>query len=130
MISQNRKYSIKYTFEKLQEAYNHLKIAGSEDYFLTLGNINEIHLMKKDATKSVFLGKIFVDEDTTQEIEARKIWNVLQSYFTGTPIVQETKVETKVTKKATRKPKKVEVVEEEPEVMEADEDSDWVDAVL
>ena len=129
MISQDKKYNIKITFEKLKEAYDSLKVADAQDYFLTLGNINEIHLMKKDATKSVFLGKIFVEDNTTQTLEAKKIWNALQTYFVGTNTSNNV-VETKPVKKATRKAKKVEVVEEEPEVMESDEDSAWVDTIL
>ena len=146
MITQNLKYSIKYTFEKLQEAYSNLKVGDSQDYFLTLGNVNEVHLMKKDATKSVFLGKLFSDANSTQEVEARKIWNVLQAYFRGTVVEEPTKepkvetkpleVETKPTKKtAARKSKKVEPIEieeeiHEPEVEEADEDSPWLDTIL
>lgn len=136
----NKKYDIKYTFEKLQEAYNRLDVKDSKDYFLTLGNVNEVHLLKKDATKSVFLGKMFTHEDDTQTEEARKIWEAIKRYF-GANVTTVAKVEEvkeveetpAVTKKVTtRKPKKVEEIQkaEDIEVDEADEDSDWVDTVL
>jgi len=139
MINQNVKYDVKYTFEKLQEAYERLDIADSRNYFLTLGNLNEVYLMKKDATKSVFLGKLFAEQNSTKEIEARKIWNALQTYFRGTAEVEhkEPAIEKKPVeevKKTTGKSKKVVETPKativEPEVEEEDEESSWVDAVL
>ena len=136
MINQNVKYDVKYTFEKIQEAYDKLDIADSRNYFLTLGNINEVYLMKKDATKSVFLGKLFAEQNSTKEIEARKIWNALQTYFRDTVVEQvEGAKQVEEVKKQTRKAKK-QVVETpkativEPEVEDEDEESSWVDAVL
>ena len=139
MITQSLKYDIKYTFEKLQEAYDNLKLEGSQDYFLTLGNVNEVYLMRKDAKKSIFLGRLFDDANSSKEIEARKIWTALQTYFRGTvevehkePAIEKKPVEE--VKKTTRKSKKVveesQPVRVEPEVEEEDEESSWVDTVL
>lgn len=133
MISQNTKRNIQLTFERLKAAYANLNIANAQDYFLTLGNVNEIHLIKKDASASVFLGKLFLDENSTQEIESKRIWKVLENYFrmsstSNTSDVVKTKDEPKRTSKRTKKVEQE--VEIEPEVMEADEDSDWVDTVL
>ena len=131
------KQNITVTFEKLKAAYNSTKLVDAKDYYLTLGNFNEIYLMKKDATKSVFLGKIFDNDDATIESEGKKILDVLTNYFKSavvatseTPVVEEPKVEKKTTKRA----KKVEtpVVDAVPEVSDdfaSDDDTSWVDAI-
>lgn len=131
------KQNITVTFEKLKAAYNSTKLTDAKDYYLTLGNVNEIYLMKKDATKSIFLGRIFDTDDATIESEGKKILDVLTDYFKSTvvatsetPVVEEPKVE----KKATKRAKKVEtpVVDVVPEVSDdfaSDDDTSWVDAI-
>lgn len=130
------KQNIKVTFEKVNSAFKNVTLKETKDYFLTLGNLNEIHMIKKDATKSIFLGKIFTSADATIDGESRKIWEVIGNYFrqvvgktTDVPVV-ETKVEP--VKKPTKRAKKVQVVEEVPEVSEdfaSDDDTTWIDSI-
>ena len=134
MINSNTKQSIKVTFERLQSAYTRLDVKGAHDYYLTLGNVNEVHLIKKDATKSVFLGKLFVDENSTMEVEAKRVWIALENYFKATSqttkVASETTTTPTVEKKVSKKTKKQVVEEPQVEVSEEDEDSSWVDSVL
>ena len=141
MVNQNVKYNIKYTFEKLNEAYGMIKdIPDTKNYHLTLGNVNEVHLLKNDATKAVFLGTLFEDDNADKTEEAKKIWNAIHKYFTShtsvapesaeedTPVATVEPKKTKA-KKQTKEVQKIEVPEV-PEVDEADEDSAWVNSIL
>lgn len=133
------KQNINMAFSRIKTAYESTQLPIAKEYYVTLGNVNEVYLMKKDATKSIFLGRLFDKEDATIESEGRKIFDVLTTYFRSivdTPITNVPEVENKpVEKKTTRRTKKVvetSVVEEVPEVSEdfaSDDDTSWIDSI-
>ena len=132
------KQNIKVTFERIKAAFNGVELKEAKEYYVTLGNVNEIHLIKKDATKSVFLGKIFTSDSATIDEECKRIWAVIGNYFkvtktqsTTAPVI-EAKVEP--VKKSTKRTKKTveDATVEVPEVSEdfaKDDDTSWIDAI-
>lgn len=142
-MDSNTKQKIKIAFEKVKGAFEKVNLKETKDYYVTLGNINEVHLIKKDATKSVFLGKLFIDANSTVEEEARKIWKVTEDYFRGV-VTNSTSTTTKeevVTKPKTirkRKPKVEEVpvvqtqfedIDVSEDYAEEDNDYTWLDTI-
>lgn len=118
------KRNIQLAFNKINTAYNNLNIPESKQYYLTLGGINEVHLIKKGGCKSVFLGRLFQDSTSTVEREVTTIWTTLNKYFAAlleesksvkTTSVEEIKTEETVIEKPvvkrTRKSKKEKVEE-------------------
>ena len=130
------KQNIKVAFERIKAAFDKVNLKETKEYYVTLGNVNEIHLIKKDATASVFLGRIFTSEDATIDEECKKIWATIGEFFRAKASTTDVVVETKETpKRATKRTKKVSetpVVEEVPEVGEdfaKDDDTSWIDAI-
>ena len=137
-MDSSTKQNIKVTFERIKGAFDHLNFKEAHEYYLTLGNVNEIHMMKKDATKSVFLGRIFTDPNASSDDESRKIWAVIGNYFRkAQPVVEEPQEEVKKTAKGRKSTKKEEVVAtpamveipEVPEDFADDDDTTWVDTI-
>lgn len=116
-MDSNTKKNVQLAFEKLKLAYDRLTIADAKAYYITLGNVNEVHLVRKDGRKDVFLGRLFSDATSSFETELTTIWTVLKKYFESTvvaPATEEKPVEeVKPVKKTTTKKKKEEPVTKE-----------------
>ena len=134
------KQSIKLAFEKVNGAYKNLTIKEASNYYLVLGNVNEVHLIRKDAKKSVFLDRLFANGESTIEAEAAKVWEAVKNYFRSittpaqAPVAPnqpkaEPKQKTSRKKKATPEVPVVEEVIDDPNGVE-DDTADWVETVL
>lgn len=131
-MDNSTKQLVKLTYEKINAAYGKLDLPEAKDYFLTLGNINEVYLMRKDAKKSTFIGRLFETPGADPKEEARKIWNGICSQFVNTtpqaPAKEESKPVAKTKKAKVTKPEQEANVEIDAKYSD-DDNSDWVDNI-
>lgn len=76
-----QKKNAAYAFSQIKIAYEKLTVPEAKKYYLTLGNGIEVHLIRKDARKSVFLGKLTINSDADMKPVVSKIWNTLRDYL-------------------------------------------------
>lgn len=76
-----QKKNAQYAFDQLKLNFDKLTMPETKDYYLQLGNGNEVHLIRKDAKLSVFLGRLIVNNQEDLKPAMLGVWTVLRDYF-------------------------------------------------
>lgn len=84
-MNQIQKKNNEYAFKLIKGAFDNLTMPETKKYYLTLGNYNEVHMIRKDAKKSVFLGRLAVNTQDDLKPQMQAVWDVLRSYFLDNP---------------------------------------------
>ena len=84
-MNQIQKKNNEYAFNLIKGAFEKLTLPETKKYYVTLGNYNEVHMIRKDAKKSVFLGRLTVNTQDDLKPQMQAVWDVLRSYFLDNP---------------------------------------------
>lgn len=145
-MNAEQKRNAEYAFSQINLAFGKLGFDELKNYHLILGNGNEVHMLKNDGSKSIFLGRLIINSQEEMKPVVTNVWATLQKVCERlkAQAVKEVKAEKKQEnhkyanvqsmpkKKLVKKSLAEEVKEEQDDSFVADQDAEdafdaWAD---